>query len=56
MKNKIHGPCGNWCLVDSKGSKHFPNNFNEETSLNKNSFVTYRRRNMEKTMNVQMHF
>ena len=49
MKNNIHGPCGNWCLVDGKCSKHFPKDFNEETSFNKNSFVIYRRRNTEKT-------
>ena len=37
MKNNIHGPCENWCLVDGKCSKHFPKDFNEETSFNKNS-------------------
>ena len=40
MKHNIHGPYGNWCLVDGKCSKHFPKDFNEETSFNKNSFVS----------------
>ena len=34
--------------MDGKCSKYFPKDFNEETSFNKNSCVTYRRRNTEK--------
>lgn len=45
IKNMIHGPCGAWCQVDGKCSKHFPEAFAEETSINENGKVTYRRRN-----------
>ena len=24
MKHMIHGPCGDWCLINNKYSKHFP--------------------------------
>ena len=33
MKNMIHGPCGNWCMVDNKCSKKFPKHFLNETKM-----------------------
>ena len=44
MKNMIHGPCGDWCMVDDKCSKHFPKNFQNETTLDENDYPHYRRR------------
>ena len=48
MKNMIHGPCGDWCMVGGKCSKKFPKNFQEETSIDEHSFPTYRRRDTGK--------
>ncbi|XP_036147086.1 ATP-dependent DNA helicase PIF1-like [Monomorium pharaonis] len=45
MKHMIHGPCGDWCLVDGRCSKHFPKPFLEETRMNENAYPYYRRRN-----------
>ena len=45
MKNMIHGPCGDWCKIDGKCSKHYPKTFQEETTLNDNGYPIYRRRN-----------
>lgn len=45
MKNMIHVPCGSWCLVDGKCSKHFPRSFQEETLVGEDGYPTYRRRN-----------
>ncbi|XP_015124926.1 uncharacterized protein LOC107046742 [Diachasma alloeum] len=47
MKNMIHGPCGDWCLVDNKCSKHFPKAFQEETSLDGDGYPCYRRRDTD---------
>ena len=49
MKNMIHGPCGDWCMVDGKCSKYFPKSFQEETEIYDNGYPTYRRRNTSKT-------
>ncbi|XP_051165710.1 uncharacterized protein LOC127284357 [Leptopilina boulardi] len=49
IKNNIHGPCGDWCLKDNKCSKHFPKDFNSETTFTYNSFVNYRRRDTGKS-------
>ena len=40
MKNMIHGPCGNWCLVDGKCSKKYPKNFQNETFIDANDYHT----------------
>lgn len=48
MKNMIHGPCGNWCLVNGKCSKHFPKQFQSETSMDKDGYPCYRRRDIGK--------
>ncbi|XP_011858756.1 PREDICTED: uncharacterized protein LOC105556283 [Vollenhovia emeryi] len=45
MKNMIHGPCGDWCMVNRKCSKHFPKPFHEETTMDENGYPQYRRRN-----------
>ncbi|XP_011872670.1 PREDICTED: uncharacterized protein LOC105564699, partial [Vollenhovia emeryi] len=45
MKHMIHGPCGNWCLVNDKCSKHFPKSFQPETTMNEDGYPQYRRRN-----------
>lgn len=42
MKNMVHGPCGDWCLVEGKCSKRFPKNFQEETEIYGNSYPIYR--------------
>ncbi|KYM98545.1 ATP-dependent DNA helicase PIF1 [Cyphomyrmex costatus] len=49
LKHMIHGPCGDWCLIDGKCSKHFPKPFFDETKLDDNSYPSYRRRNNGKT-------
>ncbi|XP_034934873.1 uncharacterized protein [Chelonus insularis] len=51
MKNMIHGPCGNWCLINNKCSKHFPKDFQDETILGDDGYPSYRRRNINKTYN-----
>ena len=45
MKNMIHGPCADWCLVDGKCSKKFSKRFQDETVIDGNSYPLYRRRN-----------
>ena len=32
MKHMIHGPCGDWCLVDGRCSKHYPKAFLDQTN------------------------
>ena len=49
IKNMIHGPCGNWCLVDGKCSKKYPKNFQNETFMDAIDYPTYRRRDTGKT-------
>ncbi|KYN18615.1 hypothetical protein ALC57_09070, partial [Trachymyrmex cornetzi] len=45
MRNMIHGPCGDWCLVDGKCSKHYPKPYLEETRMDKDAYPYYHRRN-----------
>ncbi|XP_029174600.1 uncharacterized protein LOC114943183 [Nylanderia fulva] len=45
MKHMIHGPCGNWCLINDKCSKHFPKPFRPETTMDEDDYPHYRRRN-----------
>ncbi|XP_029172378.1 uncharacterized protein LOC114941527 [Nylanderia fulva] len=45
MKHMIHGPCGNWCLINDKCSKHFPKPFRPETTMDEDGYPQYRRRN-----------
>ncbi|XP_028085778.1 uncharacterized protein LOC114286752 [Camellia sinensis] len=45
----IHGPCGAAnpnapCMVDGKCTKHYPKKFCNETTIDDNGFVSYRRR------------
>ncbi|XP_051167634.1 uncharacterized protein LOC127285579 [Leptopilina boulardi] len=49
MQNNIHGPCGDWCIVDGKCSKKFPKAFQNETTMGEDSYVLYRRRDVGKT-------
>ncbi|XP_032690659.1 uncharacterized protein LOC116853632 [Odontomachus brunneus] len=49
MKHMIHGPCGDWCLVNGKCSKHYPKPFMEETRMDEDSYTYYRRRDVGKT-------
>ncbi|XP_070171475.1 uncharacterized protein [Polyergus mexicanus] len=44
MKHMIHGPCGDWCLVDGRCSKHYPKSFLEETRMDEDAYPYYRRR------------
>jgi len=45
MKHMIHGPCGDWCLINDKCSKHFPKSFQSETIMDEDGYPQYRRRN-----------
>ncbi|XP_034943479.1 uncharacterized protein [Chelonus insularis] len=45
MNNMIHGPCGDWCLVNSKCSKKYPKSFVEKTAMDENGYPHYRRKN-----------
>ncbi|XP_071578031.1 uncharacterized protein [Temnothorax nylanderi] len=45
MKHMIHGPCGDWCLINDKCSKHFPKPFQPETTMDEDGYPQYRRRN-----------
>ncbi|KYM96549.1 ATP-dependent DNA helicase PIF1 [Cyphomyrmex costatus] len=49
MKHMIHGPCGDWCLVNGKCSKHYPKSYLEETRMDKDAYPYYRRRNNGKS-------
>jgi len=49
MRNMIHGPCGDWCLVDGKCSKHYPKPYLEETRMDEDAYPYYRRRNNGKS-------
>ncbi|XP_011859152.1 PREDICTED: uncharacterized protein LOC105556668 [Vollenhovia emeryi] len=49
MKHMIHGPCGDWCLVDTKCSKHYPKPYFEETKMDEDAYPYYRRRNNGKS-------
>ena len=44
MRHMIHGPCGDWCLVDGKCSKHFPKPYQNETTIDGDNYPHYRRR------------
>ncbi|XP_028093750.1 uncharacterized protein LOC114293828 [Camellia sinensis] len=54
----IHGPCGAAnpnapCMVDGKCTKHYPKKFCNETTIDDNGFVSYRRRcNEGNTINI----
>ncbi|XP_074109289.1 uncharacterized protein LOC141534044 [Cotesia typhae] len=45
MKNMIHGPCGDWCLVNNTCSKKYPKPHVSETTMNENGYPQYGRRN-----------
>jgi len=45
MKHMFHGPCGDWCLINDKCSKHFPKSFQSETIMDEDGYPQYRRRN-----------
>ncbi|XP_034936444.1 uncharacterized protein [Chelonus insularis] len=45
MNNMIHGPCGDWCLVNSKCSKKYPKSFVEKTAMDENGYPHYGRKN-----------
>jgi len=34
----IYGPCGDWCLVDGRCSKHYPRSYLKETRMNKDTY------------------
>ncbi|XP_011704850.1 PREDICTED: uncharacterized protein LOC105460109, partial [Wasmannia auropunctata] len=46
MKHMIHGPCGDWCLINGKCSKHYPKSFLEETKIDEDAYPYYRRRDV----------
>lgn len=43
-KNMLHGPCGDWCLVNGKCSKNFPKAFRDETTMDEDGYPLYRRK------------
>jgi len=45
MRHMIHGPCGDWCLIDGQCSKHYPKSYLEETRMDEDAYPYYRRRN-----------
>jgi len=38
MRHMIHGPCGDWCLIDGKYSKHYPKPYFEETKIDEDAY------------------
>lgn len=44
MRNMIHGPCGDWCLVDGKCSKHYPTPYHEKIKIDEDAYSYYRQR------------
>ncbi|KAH9703708.1 helitron like n domain-containing protein [Citrus sinensis] len=49
-KFMIHGPCGKHnshspCMMQDKCTKHFPKKFNDQTTVDTNGFIVYKRRN-----------
>jgi len=45
MRHMIRGPCGDWCLIDGRCSKHYPKPYLEETKMDEDAYPYYRRRN-----------
>ncbi|XP_058799201.1 uncharacterized protein LOC131668782 [Phymastichus coffea] len=45
VKNMIHGPCGDWCMVNNKCSKEFPKEFQNENIMDKTGYPHYQRSN-----------
>ncbi|XP_058808421.1 uncharacterized protein LOC131674008 [Phymastichus coffea] len=45
INHMTHGPCGDWCMKDGECSKHFPKQFQNETTMNENGYPHYQRRN-----------
>ncbi|KAL0459081.1 UNVERIFIED_CONTAM: hypothetical protein Slati_0535300 [Sesamum latifolium] len=50
VRSMVHGPCGPHnpnapCMMDWKCSKHYPKMFNNQTTIDEDGFVSYRRRN-----------
>ncbi|KAL0383112.1 UNVERIFIED_CONTAM: hypothetical protein Scaly_0598500 [Sesamum calycinum] len=50
VRSMVHGPCGPHnpnapCLVDGKCSKHYPKKSSNQTTVDEDGFVSYRRRN-----------
>ncbi|XP_044588701.1 uncharacterized protein LOC123267879 [Cotesia glomerata] len=43
-KNMLHGPCGDWCLIDGICSKKYPKSFRNETTMDADGYPYYRRR------------
>jgi len=49
MRHMIIGPCGNWCLVNGRCSKHYPKSYLEEIRMDEDAYFYYRRRNNGKS-------
>ena len=42
MKNMIHGPCGDGCMVEGKCSKKYPKEFQDFTHLDVDGYPIYK--------------
>ncbi|XP_044585994.1 uncharacterized protein LOC123266031 [Cotesia glomerata] len=54
-KNMLHGPCGDWCLINGVCSKKFPKNFRNETNMDENGYPHYRREDKGITITRNNH-
>ena len=53
----MHGPCGTArpnspCMIDGRCSKYIPKNFFEETTIDKDGYSLYRRRDNKRTIEI----
>lgn len=49
IRNMIHGPCGDWCILNGKCSKHFPKSYRAKTTIDNDGYPCYRRRDTGET-------
>lgn len=58
VSSMVHGPCGSKCQKDGECSKHYPKDYQAETSSANDGYVVYRRRpsneREERTVNLDI--
>ncbi|XP_057329886.1 uncharacterized protein LOC130670495 [Microplitis mediator] len=52
----LHGPCGDWCLIDAKCSQKFPEAFQNETVMDENGYPLYQLKNDGVTLTRNKEF